>query len=103
MPRAGFVASATMPARPAKAYMLPTTASTRLAWKRVPDDDECSPASCSRVSLSALVVPSEARNGLERSDRTRRSLCLAFGTHVVGHKPIRQLRHGGSAAFGTLC
>ena len=31
IPRAGLVPSGTMPARPAKAYMLPTTASTRLA------------------------------------------------------------------------
>ena len=36
IPRAGLVPSGTMPARPANAYMLPTTASTRLAWNGFP-------------------------------------------------------------------
>jgi hypothetical protein len=64
MPRAGLVPSGTMPARPAKAYILPTTASTRLAWKGVSDSEECSLPIWSRVSLSALVVPKESRSGV---------------------------------------
>ena len=40
IPRAGLVPSGTTPARAANAYMLPTTASTRLAWNGVSASDE---------------------------------------------------------------
>jgi hypothetical protein len=97
MPRAGLVPPDTMQARHAKAYMLPTTASTRFAWNGVSASDECN-------LPGQLVGLGGARGTLydavqDVSVKLGRA-ALAFGLDVFGHEPIGQFGHCGHS---TLC